>query len=90
MEDNQDPTQQLANLQAQIDDLNKLFHLNNFTTHQDFNKSSSFNYALKVPHYSSAPPAGEVGNIIEVGGKLYICTTASSSAAVWTVVGTQS
>ena len=89
MDETQDPTQQIAALQTQIDELSKLFHLNNFTTHQDFNKSSSFNYVLKVPHYDSAPPSGEVGNIIEIGGKLYICTTASSTAAVWTLVGTQ-
>lgn len=68
-----------------IDNLTKMFYLNNFSSHQDFNKSSAFNYRLKVPHYSSAPSTAEVGEIIEVGGVLAICATANT----FVVVGTQ-
>lgn len=59
---------------------------NNFVGSQDFNKSSRFNTRLKVPHYDSLPTSAEVGEIVEVGGKLYIC----SSPNTFSLVGTQS
>lgn len=83
------PTQELEDrvtkLQGQIEDLTKQFYLNNFSSHQDFNKSSSFNYRLKIPHYGSVPSVTDVGELIEVGGVLYI----STGVDTWTVVGTQ-
>ena len=57
---------------------------------QDFNKYSRFNTRLKVPKYSSDPTVGEVGDLIEVSGKLKICTVASLTAPTFTIVGTQS
>lgn len=79
--------------QAQIDQLTKDLkalndevYANNFTAHQDFNKSVSFTTKLKVPHYTAVPTICEVGEICEVGGKLRIC----SSNNVWAIVGSQS
>lgn len=48
---------------------------NNFSSSQDFNKFIRFNTRMKVPHYDSVPPVGEVGELIEVGGVLLICST---------------
>ena len=69
-------------LQALTDEV----YRNNFSASQDFNKYSRFNTRLKVPHYASAPATCDVGEVIEVGGKLRIC----SAANTWTIVGTQS
>ena len=77
-------------LQQQIEALRTEYYANNFTTSQDFNKYVRFNSRLKVPHYASDPTVGEVGEIIEVGGKLKICTVASLTAPTFVVVGTQS
>jgi hypothetical protein len=76
------PNQELQN---QIDALREEFYANNFKTSQDFNKYSRFNSRLKVPSYAVAPTTCEVGEIIEVGGKLKIC----SASNTWTTVGTQ-
>lgn len=95
----QDSTQQLIDLQDQVtkiqgtvDSLSQSFYKNNFSSSQTFNKDIVFSVSLQVPHYSSAPSVGAVGQLIEVGGKLYICTIAGSvaSPATWTLVGTQS
>ena len=77
-----------AQVSALINDLKALndeFYLNNFSAYQIFNKYSNFTSRLKIPYYASAPATCEVGEIIEVGGKLKIC----SSSNVWTTVGTQ-
>lgn len=76
----------IGKLQIDLNALNQEVYLNNFSAHQDFNKYSNFTSRLKVPSYSVAPSTCEVGEIIEVGGKLKIC----SSANTWTTVGTQS
>lgn len=76
---------QIDKLQRDLDQLSKTFFHNNFGTSQDFNKSSAFNTSLKVPHYASAPNTNIVGQIIEIGGKLYISTAVNT----WTIVGTQ-
>lgn len=65
-------------IQILHNDLNALqqeVYRNNFSSHQDFNKSSNFTTRLKVPHYDSIPPVGEVGEILEKGGALYICSS---------------
>lgn len=77
---------QINKLSKELSDLKDSFYKNNFTSHQDFVKSSNFKTTLKVPHYASDPSVCEVGEIIEVGGKLKIC----SSANTFTIVGTQS
>lgn len=77
---------ELQKLQQQLDQLTQEFYRGNFSDSQDFPKYSRFNTRLKVPHYASNPTTCEVGEIIEVGGKLKIC----SSANTWSVVGTQS
>lgn len=81
----------VTKLRADLDSLNSNFYKNNFSSSQSFNKDVAFNGRLKVPSYSSAPAVGEIGDIIEIGGTLYICTTAGNVAtpATFTVVGTQ-
>lgn len=49
-------------------------------------KYADFRNRLKVPNYGATPATCKVGEICEVGGKLYIC----SSTNVWSLVGTQS
>lgn len=78
---------QVMQLQSQVTDLSDKFYKNNFSSSQVFNKTCEFTSALKVPSYTSLP-AGEIGHIAEMGGKLYICTTGGSSS-VWTLVGSQ-
>lgn len=75
---------QITSLKSDLDSLSQSFYKNNFTSHQDFNKSCNFTTKLKVPSYSSLPTC-EVGEIAESGGVLYIC----SAANTWTICGTQ-
>lgn len=78
--------EKLAILEAQFKALEGEVYRNNFSSSQDFNKFIRFNTRLKVPHYDAVPPIGEIGEIIEVGGLLLICSSANS----WSIVGTQS
>lgn len=81
-----DDTQtQINKLAEALQKLNTEFYSNNFSAHQDFNKSSTFSTRLKIPHYDSLPINCEQGEIAESGGKLKIC----SAANTWTTVGTQ-
>jgi hypothetical protein len=81
----QDMQAQINRLKSELDNLSANFFKNNFTSHQDFNKSCSFNTKLKVPSYSVLPTC-EVGDLAESSGTLYVC----SATDTWTVVGTQS
>jgi hypothetical protein len=72
-------------LKQELESLRSAFYLNNFAGGQDVNKYTRYNYRLKVPSYSVEPTTCEVGEIIEVSGKLKIC----SASNTWTVVGTQ-
>lgn len=65
----------LASLQQEV-------YRNNFSGSQDFNKFIRFNTRLKVPHYDSIPPIGEVGELIEAGGALYICSSPNTFVLV--------
>jgi len=76
---------QINVLRKQIEQISTDVYKNNFSTHQDFNKASSFNTKLKVPSYTSVPATCEVGEIIENNGKLLICSTADT----WQIIGTQ-
>lgn len=78
--------EQINMLRQELESLKGEVYRNNFSGHQDFNKFSNFTTRLKVPHYDAIPPIGEIGEVIEAGGTLYIC----SSANVFTIVGTQS
>jgi len=82
----------VTKLRADLDSVSANFYKNNFSSSQSFNKDVAFNGRLKVPSHSSPPSVGEVGDLIEISGTLYICTTAGtvSSPASFTVVGTQS
>lgn len=80
---------ELDQLRHDLTELTNDFYQNNFTTSKDYNKYSRFNSRLKVPSSVANPTIGEVGDIVEVGGKLKICTTASLTAPTWTTVGTQ-
>jgi len=77
---------QINKLKVDLDNLNQSFFKNNFSSSQTFTKDAIFNTRLKIPHFSSAPSVCEVGDIIEIGGIMYICTVANTT---WTVVGTQ-
>lgn len=79
--------EQITKFQNQVNDLSGAFYRNNFTSLQTFNKDSIFTSRLKVPHYTSAPTISEIGDLIEIGGKLYICTVANTT---FTLVGSQS
>lgn len=81
-----DEKQQFEKLKKDYEDLANEVYRNNFSAFQEFNKKSSFTGGLKVPHYEIVPTTGEVGELLESGGKLYICSTPNSFA----VVGTQS
>ena len=81
---------QLDDLAKKFQALSDEFYRGNFSSSQDFPKYSRFNSRLKVPHYAADPTIGEIGDIVEVGGKLKICTVASMTAPTWTIVGTQS
>lgn len=77
---------QIDKLVIDVKALNDEIYKNNFTAHQDFNKTSNFTTVLKIPHYNELPIVSEVGEILELNGTLYIC----SSPNTWTIVGTQS
>lgn len=74
--------EQLDILKSQLDSLSQEIYRNNFSSHQDFNKSSVFTTRLRIPHYDQVPPVGEVGELIEIGGILYICSSPNSFSAV--------
>jgi hypothetical protein len=82
----------IQTLETTVQQLSSAFYKNNFSGSQVFNKDIICNTRLRVPVYSSAPSIAEIGDLIAVGGKLYICTTASTSGSgsVFTEVGTQS
>ena len=65
--------EQILALRNDLTALNQEVYRNNFSSHQDFNKFSNFNTRLKVPHYDKLPPVGEVGELLELGGALFIC-----------------
>lgn len=77
--------QTLEKLSNQVEVLSQNFYKNNFSSYQDFNKSSSFNTALKVPVFTTLPTCS-VGQLCVSSGKLYVC----SATNTWTIVGTQS
>jgi hypothetical protein len=80
-----DYQKQIDELKLQLKELSDVYYSNNFTASQDFNKFSRFNNRLKVPYYASLPTTCEVGEIIEVAGKLRIC----SATNTFSIVGTQ-
>jgi len=80
------PTREEYNkLKQDLDDLINEVYKNNFSASQDFNKKSSFTTVLKVPSYAVLPATCDMGEIIEVTGKLRIC----SAVNTWTIVGLQ-
>ena len=74
--------EQLVILRQDLEALRAEVYRNNFSSSQDFNKFSRFQTRLKIPHYDSVPPVGEVGELIEVGGVLLICSSANSFSVV--------
>ncbi len=74
--------EQLDILKSQLDALTQEIYRNNFSSHQDFNKTSVFTTRLKIPHYDQVPPVGEVGEIIEISGALYICSSQNTFTLV--------
>lgn len=74
--------EQLKILQSTVNSLSQEVYRNNFSGHQDFNKYSNFTTKLKVPHYDTIPLVGEVGEILESNGKLYICSSTNTFTLV--------
>lgn len=74
--------EQIAILRNDLTALQQEVYRNNFSSSQDFNKFTRFNTRLKIPHYDSVPPVGEVGELIEVGGILLICSSPNSFSVV--------
>ena len=74
--------EQIDLLRADLKALTNEVYRNNFSSHQDFTKFSNFSTRLKIPHYDTPPIVGEVGEIIEVGGVLYICSSPNSFTIV--------
>lgn len=87
MEQIQELQDKIAKLQNDFTILSQQFYKNNFSSSQVFTKDAIFTTRLKVPHYSTPPSISEKGDLIEVGGKLYICTVDNLT---WEMVGTQS
>lgn len=81
--------QEVDALKQQIESLTGEYYTNNFPSSRDENKYVRFNTRLKVPRSTANPTIGDVGDLVEVGGKLKICTVASVTAPTWTIVGTQ-
>jgi len=78
---------ELQKLRYEIEALKTEFYKNNFSARQDFYKFCDFKTQLKVPSYTSTPTTkSEIGELIEVGGLLYICT---ATTPTWTKVGLQ-
>lgn len=80
--DNQTLTEKITQLEKDLSSLRQEFYRNNFSAHQDFNKSSSFKTRLKIPHYDTLPLVGEVGEIIEKDGLLYMCSSPNTFTLV--------
>lgn len=78
----QDLQEQIQILRNDLTALQNEVYRNNFSSHQDFNKFSNFTTRLKIPHYDSVPPVCEVGELIEVGGTLLICSSANTFSVV--------
>lgn len=74
----------------QYDTLRTLFYKNRFSDTIVFDERLACNSRVGLKDLSADPLAGEVGDLVSVGGKLKICTTASQTAATYTIVGTQS
>ena len=80
-----DTNAQIEQLKQQIEALSAKVNLNNFSTSRDHNKYERFNTRLKIPSYDTPPSVCEVGELIEDGGVLKIC----SATNTWTIVGSQ-
>jgi len=76
------PEEQIKLLQQDLEALKGEVYRNNFSSSQDFNKFIRFNARMKIPHYDAVPIVGEVGELIEVGGILLICSSANSFSVV--------
>lgn len=76
---------QFSKLQQDFKALSDAYYNGNFTARQDFTKYSDFTTMLKVPSYASLPATCQVGELVESGGKLKIC----SATNTWTTVGVQ-
>lgn len=74
--------EQIAILKSDLNALQQEVYKNNFSSHQDFNKMSNFTTRLKIPHADQLPPVGEVGELLELGGALYICSSANNFTLV--------
>ena len=82
-----DLSKKIMKLQSDFNDLSSAFYSNNFSGSQIFTKNIICNTRFRVPVYTGAPTTAEVGDLIAVGGKLYICS--AINPVVFTLVGSQ-
>ncbi len=75
-----DPQNRINELEKKVQALNDEFYRNNFTSTQDFNKTSRFNSRLRVPVVTALPATCEIGELCSYSAKLYHC----SAANTWT------
>jgi hypothetical protein len=80
MEMENDLQNQIDQLKRDLTELNNEIYKTNFSAQQDFPKYSNFTSHLKIPHYDTRPTKCDVGELIENGGKLYLC----SATDTWT------
>jgi hypothetical protein len=87
----QDLRMQVEKLQSDVALLSELQNKNNFSTVTVLNKNLKLakNARIQLTNLTSDPTIGEVGDLVSVNGKLKICTVASTTAPIYTIVGTQ-
>jgi len=79
--------QEFEKVKRDLQNLTDVFYRNNFSSRQDFYKTSDFKTGLKIPNFALVPTSvDEIGKVIEVAGIMYICT---ATTPTWTKVGTQ-
>jgi cytochrome c-type biogenesis protein CcmE len=77
---------ELKQMRMDILELKNAINRNNFVGHQEFAKYSDFTERLKVPVYGTLPSTCRIGELVCVGGKLYV----GAAANTWGLVGAQS
>jgi len=85
-----DLTDRLGKLQGSFDTLAQGFYKNNFTSHQDFNKSCNFTFSLQIPLYTTLPTTNNLGEICAYSTAGTVNLMISTATNTWVVVGTQS
>jgi hypothetical protein len=76
---------ELKQIRMDILELKNAINRNNFVGHQEFAKYSDFTDRIKMPIYTTLPTKCRAGELVVVGGKLYVGVTTDT----WGLVGGQ-